>query len=223
MMQVVRVAVAPALLLAGLVVRGCAAAPTVTVTVTATPGPSSSAPPAESASASPSKSSSPNVLPTQLDETRTPYALPSFASTPTKERVEACRASEAAFDASPAPLAISDNGKTNRVPSYEEYDLAREAWRRASDLEEVEPGLRLMAVYWWDRASLTGAAATGDRKLVRKALKPGNFLMGGNGQPVDFWAGVELLNDACAAVGSVTSFSELPTHQPPDWYLEARE
>lgn len=218
--KVARVAATSWVLLAVLAVSGCAATPTITVTVTATPGPSLSAPEDVSKAPPPSTSPAPTDLPTRLDESRMPLALPTFASTPTKERVEACRASEATFEAMPASLAISDNGKTNRVPSYQEYELAMEAWRRASDLEEVEPGMRLMTEYWWDRSKLTQAAATGDRKLVLKALNPGNFLIGGNGQPVDFWAGVELLNDACAAVGSVTSFNELPTHQAPGWYLE---
>lgn len=207
-------------LASALVLSGCAAAPTTVVTVTATPEATSSAP-GESRTTQPLPSSpSPDVTVTRIPDTRTPYALPSFSSTPSKERVEACRASEAAFAASPEAIGFSENGKTTRIPSYEEYELSREAWRRASDLESVEPGLRLMTFYWWDRTSLYGAAASGDRKLVRKALRPGNFLMGGNGQPVDFWGGIELLNDACAAVGSVTNFKELPTHQPPDWVLE---
>ena len=215
---------APRSLVIALALSGCVAAPTTVVTVTATPAGTSKMPMVESETPQPLTSSpSPDVTVTRIPETRTPYALPSFSSTPSKERVEACRASEAAFAASPEAIGFSENGKTTRIPSYEEYDLSREAWRRASDLESVEPGLRLMTFYWWDRMSLYGAAASGDRKLVRKALRPGNFLMGGNGQPVDFWGGIKLLNDACAAVGSVTSFSELPTHQPPEWYLELRE
>lgn len=213
-------------LAASLVLGGCMAGPTSVVTVTATPEATSSATadetktPQSQSTTSQSPSPSPASTVTQIPKTRMPYAYPSFGASPSKERVEACRASEAAFAASPEAIGFSENGQTTRIPSYEEYELAREAWRRASDLEDVEPGLSLMTNYWWDQSSLLGAATTGDRKLVRKALNPGNFLIGGNGQPVDFWGGIELLNDACAAVGSVTNFSELPTHQPPDWYLE---
>ncbi len=75
------------------------------------------------------------------------------------------------------------------------------------------------AVYWWDKISILSAAMSGNPKKVKKLVYEGTFIWGGDGKPVDFWDGIELLNDACATVGTVTTFGSLPTHQPPDWLV----
>ena len=105
-----------------------AAAPTVTVTAPA------SSPEAAAAS-------EPPAAPTPSVSTLAPGEVapqnmrprPTWAETPTKERVVACRAAEAAFAASPEPLVIRRDGTTNRIPTYEEYELALEARRKAKE------------------------------------------------------------------------------------------
>jgi len=106
------------------------------------------------------------------------------------------------------------------VPSYEEYELAVEARRKAMDLQQVEFGLMMMNLYWADKVSLLSAAISGDRARMKELVDGGTFIMGGDGKPVDFWDGIELLNDACATVGTVTSFGSLPTRTPPDWLVD---
>lgn len=128
----------------------------------------------------------------------------------TPERVEACRAAEAAFAVSPGPLVSREDGSAKRVPSYEEWEIAREAFRRSIDLKVVEPGLGLMSVYWSEMGQLIAAAMSDDRDTVNRLTRSG--LMGGDGQVVDFWAEVDLLNVACAEAGTVTKFNSLATH-----------
>jgi hypothetical protein len=201
------------------VLTACSATPAAgpTVTVTA-PAPTSASAPA-SPEAVPEPEPSVSTLAPGEVAPQNMRPRPTWAETPTKERVLACRASEAAFAASPEPLAIRRNGTTNRIPTYEEYELALEARRRAMDLEQVEFGLMMMTVYWWDKISILSAAMSGNPKKMKKLVYEGTFIWGGDGKPVDFWDGIELLNDACATVGTVTSFGSLPTHQPPDWLM----
>jgi hypothetical protein len=197
------------------VLTACSATPAAGPTVTVT---------APASSPEPAPQSAPPSAPTPSVSTLAPGEVapqnmrprPTWGETPTKERVVACRAAEAAFAASPEPLVIRRNGTTNRIPTYEEYELALEARRKAMDLEQVEFGLMMMTVYWWEKISILSAAISGNPKKMKKLVYEGTFIWRGDG-PVDFWDGIELLNDACATVGTVTSFRSLPTRQPPDW------
>lgn len=190
-----------------------AAAPTVTVTAPA-PAPE----PTQSSAVAPTPTPSESTLAPGEVAPQNLRPRPTWAENPSKERVIACRAAEAAFAASPEPLVIRKNGTTNRVPSYEEYELAVEARRKAMDLEQVEFGLMMMTLYWWDKVSILSAAISENPAKMKKLVNGGAFIMGGDGKPVDFWDGIELLNDACATVGTVTSFGSLPTRTPPDWF-----
>jgi len=105
----------------------------------------------------------------------------------------------------------------NRIPSEEEMEANRQAWFRAQDLEQVEPGMERMTMYWFSRWGLLRSAATGDPKLVLRYLKQGTGIY--NGTTIgSVWDGIEKYNVACAAAGTVTRFSELPVFQPWDWW-----
>lgn len=200
-----------------LMLAACTSAPTVSPTVTVTASPSEPLM-SETAPTSVAPTPSASTLAPGEVEPGNYRPFPTWADEATPERVLACRAAEAAFAAQPAPLVLKPNGRTNRVPSIEEYDLAMEAYRKAFKLQQVEFGLNLMWLYWGDMRTMLAAAMSGDPADVKKIVNDQTFIMGGDGKPVDFWAGAELLNNACASVGAVTKFGPLPTRQPPDWF-----
>jgi hypothetical protein len=133
---------------------------------------------------------------------------PEFSLTASKERVLACRAAERAFATSPELLVVKPNGATNRIPTSKEVSAYEKAWRAAMALNAVEPELQEMTRFFGQRSLLLGAAALQDRELVRQAamLDVTIFTTGGDERsPLDLWNGA-LLDEACAAVGSVTAF-----------------
>ena len=137
-----------------------------------------------------------------------PEPEPMFSSSPTPERVIACRAAERAFSTSPKPLVIRRNGSTNRVPSSREVIAYEEAMHAAMDLGRVEPELQEMSTYFFSRVALFRAAAGQDRKLVKEAAGIGKFIST-PGEPdrslLDLH-NAPMLDQACASVGSFTTF-----------------
>ncbi len=133
---------------------------------------------------------------------------PPFSATPSRERVIACRAAEQAFATSPKPLVIRENGSTNRIPRDREIAAYKAAMHAAFDLEAVEPELGEMSFYFFQRLGLLRAAAAQDGELVKKSAGIGVTLStpgGPDRSPLDL-RDATLLDDACAAVGSVTTF-----------------
>ena len=132
---------------------------------------------------------------------------PPFSLVPSQERVIACLAAEQAFASSPKVLVVKENGATNRVPTYKEIAAYDKAWHAAMDLDTVEPELQEMSRFFSQRVFLLQAAAAKDPELVKEAagMNAIGFTTDGERSILDLW-NPQLLNDACAAVGTNTNF-----------------
>jgi len=133
--------------------------------------------------------------------------VPAFSVVPSQERVIACRAAEQAFESSPKVLVVKENGTTNRVPTNKEIAAYDKAWHAAMDLDKVEPELQEMSRFFSQRVFLLEAAAAQDPELVKEAagMNAVAFTTDGERSILDLW-NPQLLDDACAAVGSITNF-----------------
>lgn len=194
------------LALVALGVAACGSTETVSSSPPSTASSSSAVPLTQTESDMPTASISPTPVESLKPESAN-SETPPFSLVPSQERVIACRAAELAFTSSPKVLVVKENGTTNRVPTNKEIAAYDEAWHAAMDLVTVEPELREMSRFFSQRVLLLQAAAAKDRELVKEAagMNAIGFTTDGERSILDLW-NPQLLNDACAAIGSITNF-----------------
>lgn len=158
----------------------------------------------------PSTQASPVTTPSADMALASPSATPvasddaAIADAPTPQRVVACRLAERAAKASPEPLVIRRNGKTNRRPDWKELKAYQRALDAAHELTKVEPSLQGMETYFTGQHAIRFMAAAGEAAFLR-----GEVFKVEQGLPslLDDVDNGAALDSACAAVGSVTSFA----------------
>ena len=199
-------AVVTVLVVVALAVAACGSTETVSSSVSSTASVSSPDPLAQPESDTPTASMTP-VPAKPLEPESANSEVPAFSVVPSQERVIACRAAEQAFESSPKVLVVKENGTTNRVPTNKEIAAYDKAWHAAMDLDKVEPELQEMSRFFSQRAFLLEAAAAQDPELVKEAagMNAVAFTTDGERSILDLW-NPQLLDDACAAVGSITNF-----------------
>lgn len=150
----------------------------------------------------------PEWIPPTFKPTEVADSLSLTVDEPTPQRVIACRAAERAFASSPKPLVVEPDGNVNRVPTTRELAAYEDAMYATLNLATVESQLDEMYRFFFQRVGLLRAVISGDKESIRNAagLDVEVTVPDGSTRSPLGMNNSDLLNSACASVGSLTNF-----------------